>query len=504
MKKLTKFLLTLGLVAAMVMPFAPVTASAEQITTTATGYTKASDVVYKDGTYLANWGARGEDCTFLSKYAAAFYTGSNVYDTLSQKKGGSSQSNASSSALYSSLQTLMKSKHKYETSYAATREMYRYTDCVSNNTSNISSFYSGKVLTGNWDGAVTWNREHTWPNSKGKDGNDENDIIMLRPTWVQENSSRGNTAYGESSGYYDPGESVRGDCARIVLYVYVRWGNTSYMWGKSGVMENMNVLLNWMEEDPVDTWEMGRNDVVEDITGTRNVFVDYPEYAWLLFGKSVPTTLSTPSGEAKDGGVGGNSSNSSEENSSSENVTDSSVGGSSNESSSNSSSSNNSSSNESSSNNNSVENSSDNSATSSEQENGNECQHQFSDWTLSRLPQGDEKYIIRRQCQLCGNREKIEFTIGNGEEETGDAHQKTCQHQYGDWTASQIPQINGQGTVRRKCQLCGDRDSEMFTVVLETTSEGCESTVGLASGVMLMLALGGWLWTRKKREDTAA
>lgn len=189
----------------------------------------------------------------------------------------------------------MKGKSTKQTSYADTKSMYCVTDCVSNDYSHISSFYSGKQLTGAWDGASTWNREHTWPNSKGLGGNDENDIMMLRPTWVQENSSRGNTAYGQSSGYYDPGLSTRGDCARIVLYVYTRWGNTSYMWGKSGVMENMNVLLSWMAEDPVDTWEMGRNDAVQSITGVRNVFVDYPELAWYLFGQQVPANYSSPS-----------------------------------------------------------------------------------------------------------------------------------------------------------------------------------------------------------------
>jgi hypothetical protein len=53
-----------------------------------------------------------------------------------------------------------------------------------------------------------------------------------------------------------------------------------------------------MEQDPVDTWEMGRNDAVQSITGTRNVFVDYPEYAWLLFGEECPKDLVTPSREA--------------------------------------------------------------------------------------------------------------------------------------------------------------------------------------------------------------
>ena len=44
---------------------------------------------------------------------------------------------------------------------------------------------------------------------------------------------------------------------------------------------------------------MGRNDAVQSITGTRNVFVDYPEYAYLLFGREVPESLVTPSGEAQ-------------------------------------------------------------------------------------------------------------------------------------------------------------------------------------------------------------
>ena len=253
------------------------------------------------GTYLANWGTREETATFLTPYATAFYTGNYTYENLSKLSGGSSQSTAPNSALYSTLQTLMSSKHKTITSYEATKQMYCYTDCVENDYAHISSFYSGKQLTGAWDGAATWNREHTWPNSKGLGGRDEDDIMMLRPTWVKENSSRGNTAYGEGSSYYHPNSEsggqydLRGDCARIVLYVYVRWGNTQYMWGTSGVMESMSVLLKWMQEDPVDTWELARNDVVEDITGTRNVFVDYPELAWQLFGQSMPAGVSTPS-----------------------------------------------------------------------------------------------------------------------------------------------------------------------------------------------------------------
>ena len=47
--------------------------------------------------------------------------------------------------------------------------------------------------------------------------------------------------------------------------------------------------------DPVDTWEMGRNEVVYAIQGNRNVFIDYPELAWLVFDREVPEDAITPS-----------------------------------------------------------------------------------------------------------------------------------------------------------------------------------------------------------------
>ena len=59
------------------------------------------------------------------------------------------------------------------------------------------------------------------------------------------------------------------------------------------------MLLEWCELDPVDTWEMGRNEVVQKIQGNRNVFIDYPELAFKLFDKEVPSDMTTPSGEAK-------------------------------------------------------------------------------------------------------------------------------------------------------------------------------------------------------------
>ena len=241
----------------------------------------------------------------MSPMAEDFYESNNTsYDQLSAYSGSSSVSSVPSSALYSTLKSLMVSSHTYVNSYNASKSLFQYTDCQGSgytNNGKISSFYSGNGIGPSWDGS-SWNREHTWPNSKGLGGSDEDDIMMLRPTAMSENSSRGNTAYGKSSGYYNPNSEsggaydLRGDVARIFLYVYVRWGNVNNAWGSGGVMESVAVLLEWMEADPVDTWELGRNDSVESITGTRNVFVDYPELAFLLFGAEIPDDMSTPSG----------------------------------------------------------------------------------------------------------------------------------------------------------------------------------------------------------------
>ena len=168
-----------------------------------------------------------------------------------------------------------------------------------------------------------------WPQSLGG-GNTSGggaDLHHIRPSDAVVNSTRGNKKYGYANGgtavsgknpatgyaggnygtYFEPLDNVKGDVARICLYVYVRWGSA---WGADNVTEvfqSVDVLLEWCELDPVDTWEMGRNEVVQNIQGNRNVFIDYPELAWTLFGREVPEGMTTPSGEAN-GTSGGSSS----------------------------------------------------------------------------------------------------------------------------------------------------------------------------------------------------
>ena len=276
---------------------------------------KAAEIDYRYGSagsysnVVYNWGTRGTVATELSPMAESFYATYNAnYEELAQMAGSTNTADIPSSQLFKELRTLVTNAQKKTTSYDATRDLYQFTDCQDSarTTTAISSFYSGKSIGPAWDSGSTWNREHTWPNSKGDaNGSGENDIMMLRPTATTENGSRGNKAYGVSSGFFSPNTAsggaydLRGDVARIVLYVYVRWQNTSssaaVLFGSSGVIESKEVLLDWIAVDPVDTWELGRNDSVQSITGTRNVFVDYPELAYTLFGEEVPADMGTPS-----------------------------------------------------------------------------------------------------------------------------------------------------------------------------------------------------------------
>ena len=281
---------------------------------------ETSDLQYNySKTY--NSGKRHEICTTLNgTSASSYYTGSYTYDRLDD---------LSASDLQSSLHTLMTETHTKITTYANCRDMAIYTDCeleandgVTDTTKQtVVLLYTSYTATrSQWDG---WNREHVWPQSLGIKQDTPTgggaDLHHVRPADAGVNSSRGNKPYNNTNrsgvkygtnpavgvlgGYYDstyfePLDNVKGDVARICLYVWIRWGSA---WGADSITElfpSTDVLLEWMELDPVDTWEMGRNEVVGAIQGNRNVFIDYPELAWLILGEEIPEDMVTPSGEA--------------------------------------------------------------------------------------------------------------------------------------------------------------------------------------------------------------
>ena len=261
------------------------------------------DLSAKAASYSYNSGKREEICTSLSSAAKSYYTGSYTYSQLSTLKG---------SSLRNKLRTLITSDRN-TVGYDGLRTYFPYTDAYYANSSKLVLFYCNGVASGTWDSGKTWNREHMWPDSLGGSAV-EGDLHSMRPTDPRLNSTRNNNLYGNAtggktaeaneangylaggtyvSGVFEPFDYAKGDCARVVLYDYVV---ASSMSSVTEVFTDVDTLLEWCALDPVDAFEMSRNDVAQEIQGCRNPFVDYPELAWALLGKDKPANLTTPTG----------------------------------------------------------------------------------------------------------------------------------------------------------------------------------------------------------------
>ncbi len=149
-----------------------------------------------------------------------------------------------------------------------------------------------------------WNREHVFAKSLAtpplstSDPGAGTDAHNLRACDGQMNSSRSNRAYEDGSGNatitangnFYPGDEWKGDVARIIMYMYLRYpsrcastdigiGETTY--SPNGDMPN--IFLEWNEEDPVSEYELNRNVVLENIQGNRNPFIDNPYLATIIW-----------------------------------------------------------------------------------------------------------------------------------------------------------------------------------------------------------------------------
>nr|WP_282044375.1 endonuclease [Winogradskyella flava] len=154
-----------------------------------------------------------------------------------------------------------------------------------------------------------WNREHTYPRSRGgffdieedeiADGIDifwttkadslrhgNSDAHALRAADAAENSSRGNQHYGQYNGPTGNLGSFKGDVARSVLYMEIRYNGLEVVNGfpnTTGQLGDLATLLDWHRNDPPDDFEMNRNNVVYNWQFNRNPFIDQPllvEYIW--------------------------------------------------------------------------------------------------------------------------------------------------------------------------------------------------------------------------------
>lgn len=204
-------------------------------------------------------------------------------------------------ALKKALRTIISTGVK-PTSYDDLKTKLPYTDASLEDSSKMKLLYSNHLVVGKVDGWVSWNREHVWPKSQGwfDTSGAGSDIHHIRPENPSVNSTRGNKPFGEitngtavkccgeivaysTSSYFEPFDEFKGDCARIIFYMLVRYSESdSYSITK--VAQSMDMLLKWHETDPVDAFELQRNERCYTVQNNRNPFIDHPEFADMIWG----------------------------------------------------------------------------------------------------------------------------------------------------------------------------------------------------------------------------
>lgn len=152
-----------------------------------------------------------------------------------------------------------------------------------------------------------WEREHVYPKSlaapklETNDPSAGTDAHNLRAVDRQLNSSRSNRPYTEatgnarivSSGFY-PGDEWKGDVARILMYMHIRYNETGVQVCNPNLvalnstnianLKMPDLFLKWNREDPPSEFEMIRNEVIYSFQGNRNPFIDNPYLATLTWG----------------------------------------------------------------------------------------------------------------------------------------------------------------------------------------------------------------------------
>ena len=181
------------------------------------------------------------------------------------------------------------------------------TDQDPSNTSNVIEIYSGRSIakSNNGGGVDQWNREHVWAKSHGDFGTANGpgtDVHHLRPEDVTVNSDRGNLDFDNGGSAvnqcsdcwrdadsFEPRDAVKGDVARMILYMAVRYEggdgfanlepNESVANGSAPSIGKLSVLKAWSAGDPPDAFEKRRNDRIHaQWQHNRNPFIDHPEW----------------------------------------------------------------------------------------------------------------------------------------------------------------------------------------------------------------------------------
>jgi endonuclease I len=207
------------------------------------------------------------------------------------------------------------------TSYAEAKEYLAISDLALSNDDKVYNIYDSQLVPALWD-STSWHREHIWPNSRlGLDRVNErnrtiaSDLHNLRAITPSVNSSRSDRFYSAGNGQYTttddggfyPGDEHKGDVARIILYMAVMYDeliltddldtllDESNHYTPAGArMGQLNLLLKWHKQDPVDAFEQQRNQAIFEAQGNRNPFIDKPEFVHLIWENKSISDLINP------------------------------------------------------------------------------------------------------------------------------------------------------------------------------------------------------------------
>ncbi len=200
--------------------------------------------------------------------------------------------NLTGNNLFDDLATTTNAKHTTLLTYSQRHDYLYNADEDQNNTSNVILVYSGESRyeleyesSNNPYSPQTFNTEHVYPRSLLDDPNAEGDLHLLRVCDISVNSSRDNDPFTSGSGSYAstgsawyPGDNWRGDIARIIFYVNLRYNEPFSDVGM------LTLFLEWNAADPVSPFEDQRNSVISGVQGDRNPFIDNPYLATLIWG----------------------------------------------------------------------------------------------------------------------------------------------------------------------------------------------------------------------------
>ena len=208
-------------------------------------------------------------------------------------------------ALKSELATLITSTHTNTISYSELQTLMKSSDVDPQNPANLLLIYgsqSSGIHQRSRPVGGSWNREHVYAKSKGTPNLGTSgpgaDGHHLRPADNTLNSTRGSllfddgtgaTAYKTSRGGWFPGDEWKGDVARILMYMYVRYNSRCLplnitMNPSTYSSDFPDILLKWNIEDPVSDFEKQRNSVVAQTQGNRNPFIDNAYLATVIWG----------------------------------------------------------------------------------------------------------------------------------------------------------------------------------------------------------------------------